>query len=139
MAELKPCPFCSGETEEILKTIAVLKKGDTVQICGAADEMFEGWEECFTVCGVSEHYILAFRDEEYTIINKLPTEYQYNGIPKGSCVCAPDNLIFGYAKGYHFTDPDWVKQYMEDLETGTIEPSVRRRALITKLERMEEM
>lgn len=127
-----------SKTEEILKTIAVLKNRDTVRIHIAGDEMHEGWEARFMVCGVSEHYILAFHDDEYTIINKLPTEYQYNGIPKGSCVCAPDNLIFGYAEGYRFTDPTWVKRYMDDLETGTIEPSVRRRARITKLERMEE-
>ena len=125
------------KTEEILKTIAALKKGDTAQIRIADDEFYGGWEESFVVCGVSEHYILAFHDEEYTIINKLPTEYQYNGIPKGSCVCAPDNLIFGYAEGYHFDDPEWVKRYMEELETGSIEPSIRRRGRITKLERKE--
>lgn len=125
------------KTEKILETIAVLKKGDTVQICVAGDEIFGAWEKCFVVCGVSEHYILAFHDEEYTIINKLPTEYQYNGIPKGSCVCAPDNLIFGYPEGYNFTDPEWVKRYIEDLETGIIEPSIRRRARIMKMERKE--
>ena len=124
-------------TEKILETIAVLKKGDTVKICVADDEIFGGWEKCFTVCGVSEHYILAFCDEEYTIINKLPTEYQYNGIPEGSCVCAPDNLLFGYVEGYRFTDPEWVQRYMGDLETGIIDPSIRRRARIMKLERKE--
>lgn len=128
----------ANETEKIVSTVAMLKNGDTIRICVAGDEMYEMWEDRFMVCGVSDHYILAFHDDEYTIINKLPTEYQYNGIPKGSCVCAPDNLIFGYAEGYRFTDPAWVKRYMGDLETGTIEPSVRRRARITKLERVED-
>lgn len=127
-----------SETEKILNTIAGLKNGDTVRIRVAGDEMHEGWEDCFLVCGVSDHYILAFCDDEYTIIHRLPTEYQHNGIPKGACVCAPDNLIFGYVGGYHFTDPMWVKQYLEDLETSTFGPSLRRRARITKLDRMED-
>ncbi len=137
------CPNCekgrmkmASETEKILNAIVGLKIGDTVRIRVAGDEMCAGWEDCFTVCGVSENYILAFHDNEYTIIHKLPTEYQYNGIPKGSCVCAPDNLIFGYAGGYCFGDPAWVKRYMDDLQAGTIEPSVRRRARIMQLERM---
>lgn len=128
-----------SRTEKILGTVARLKIGDTVKVSVAGDEMCAGWEDQFQVCGVSEHYVLAFHDDEYTIIHKLPTEYQRNGIPKGACVCAPDNLIFGYAGGYHFTDPAWVKQYLEDLGTGAIEPSVRRRGWITELERMEDM
>ena len=126
------------ETEKILNTISGLQNGEVIRIRVAGDEMCDGWESCFTVCGVSDHYILAFRDDEYTIIHKLPTQYQYNGIPKGSCVCAPDSLIFGYVKGYHFTDPAWVKEYLECLETGEFEPSVRRRARITKLELVED-
>lgn len=127
----------ANETEKIINTIAKLKNGDTVNICVNGDEMYKWWVDSFLVCGVSEHYVLAFNGDKYTIIHKLPTEYDYNGIPKGACVCAPDNLIFGYAGGYRFTDPAWVKEYLEDLETGTIEPSVRRRAWIIKLERLE--
>ena len=128
-----------NRTEKIISAIAGLKIGDTVKVSVAGDEMYTGWEDRFQVCGVSEHYVLAFHDDTYTILHKLPTEYQYNGIPKGACVCAPDNLIFGYAGGYHFTDLAWAKQYLEDLETGSIEPSVRRRAWITALERMEKV
>ena len=98
------------ETEKILNTISGLQNGDVVCIQVAGDEMHDGWEDRFQVCGVSANYILAFHDDEYTIINKLPTEYEHNGIPKGSCVCAPDNLIFGYHEGYHFTDPAWAKR-----------------------------
>ena len=126
------------ETEKILNTISGLQNGDVISIQVAGDEMHDGWEDRFQVCGVSTHYILAFYDDEYTIINKLPTEYQHNGIPKGACVCAPDNQIFGYYEGYHFTDPAWVKEYMECLETGELEPSLRRRAWITKLELAED-
>ncbi len=126
-----------NRAEKIIGTIAGLKIGDTVKVSIAGDEMCTGWEDRFQVCGVSEHYVLAFHDDEYTIIHKLPTEYQRNGIPKGACVCAPDNLIFGYAGGYHFSNPAWVEQYLEDLETGAIEPSVRRRGWITELEQEE--
>ena len=122
--------------EEIAKAIAGLKVGDTVSIRVAGDEMSEGWEEHFQICGVSDHYALAFHDETYTIIHKEPTEYPRNGIPKGMYVCAPDYLLFGYAGGYHFDDPAWVKQYLQELEVGVIEPSVRKRGWITKLEQV---
>lgn len=107
--------------------IMQLRVGDKIRV--------NGWSEAFTVCGVSENYVLAHCGQEYTIISKQPIKYQYNGIMPGAYVCAPDYLIFGYMGGYHFTDAEWVKQYLGDLESGEIEPSRRRRAQIFSLER----
>lgn len=92
------------------------------------------WDKPFTVCGVSENYVLANCRREYTIIAKRPTDYQYNGIMPGTYVCSTDNSIFGYIGGYHFYDPKWVKQYLGDLEYGEIEMSVRNRAEIYSLD-----
>lgn len=108
-------------------SIRSLRVGDKVRI--------NDWEELFTVCGVSENYVLAHCGQEYTIIAKRPTNYLYNGIHPGAYVCAPDYLIFGYFGGYHFTDPEWVKQYLGDLESGEIKMSVRNRAQIRTMER----
>ena len=107
--------------------IMQLQTGDRIHV--------NDWEEPFTVCGVSENYVLAHCGQEYTIIAKHPTNYQYNGIMPGAYVCSPDYLIFGYAGGYHFTDAEWVKQYLGDLESGKIEMSRRNRAEIYSLER----
>lgn len=92
------------------------------------------WEQPFTVCGVSENYVLAHCGQEYTIIAKRPKDYQYNGIMPGAYVCSPDNLIFGYIGGYHLDDPKWVEQYLGDIESGEIEMSVRNRAEIYSLD-----
>lgn len=107
--------------------IMQLQTGDKIRV--------NDWDEVFTVCGVSENYVLAHCGQEYTIISKQPTNYRYNGIMPGAYVCAPDYLIFGYAGGYHFTDAAWVKQYLDDLESGKIAPSIRNRAEIVSLER----
>lgn len=107
--------------------IMQLQTGDKVRV--------NDWTEIFTVCGVSENYVLAHCGQTYTIIAKRPTDYQHNGIMPGAYVCAPDYLIFGYIGGYHFTDAEWVKQYLSDLESGEIEMSIRNRAEIHSLER----
>ena len=107
--------------------IMQLQTGDKIRV--------NDWIEAFTVCGVSENYVLAHCGREYTIISKYPTDCQYNGIMSGAYVCAPDYLIFGYSGGYHFTDAEWVKQYLGDLESGEIGPSLRNRAEIYSLER----
>ena len=107
--------------------IMQLQTGDKIRV--------NDWDELFTVCGVSENYVLAHAGQEYTSIAKKPTKILYNGIMPGAYVCAPDYLIFGYIGGYHFTDAEWVKQYLSDLESGAIEMSLRRRAEIYSLER----
>ena len=107
--------------------IMQLQVGDKIRV--------NDWTGVFTVCGVSENYVLAHCGQEYTIISKQPNKYQRNGIMPGAYVCAPDNLIFGYWPGYHFTDAEWVKKYLGELESGKIEPSIRRRAQIYSLER----
>lgn len=104
-----------------------LKVGNTIQI--------NNWKDIFTVCGVSENFILAncFESKEYTIIPKKPVDYCYNGIPVGSFVCSPDHLVFGYAGGYYFDNPDWVEKYLSELETGELEISMRRREKINSI------
>ena len=111
--------------ESLIKS---LKIGDRLRI--------NHWMNLFTVCGVSDNFVLAncFESEEYTIIPKKPVDYCYNGIPIGSFVCSPDNLIFGYAGGYHFDNPDWIEKYLSELETGELEISQRRREMIAFLE-----
>jgi hypothetical protein len=93
------------------------------------------WENVFTVYGKSDNFVLAYCAEsgEYTIIPRKPVDYFYNGIPVGSFVCSPDNLVFGYPDGYHFDDPEWINQYLLDLENGEIEISIRRREKINTL------
>lgn len=87
----------------------------------------------FTVCGISPNFILAHRGQEYTIIMRYPTKYSYNGIPAGSYVCAPDFWVWGYYDGYRFDDPLWVKEYLQSLESGETEMSLRNRLHITQL------
>lgn len=116
-----------AETSLLEIFIWALRIGDKIRV--------NDWDELFTVCGVSENYVLAHCGQEYTIIAKQPTKIQHNGIMPGAYVCAPDYLIFGYFGGYHFTDAEWVKQYLSDLESGVIEMSLKRRAEIYFLER----
>lgn len=109
--------------------------GNKIMNLQIGDKIFiNDWEQPFIVCGVSDNYVLAYCGQEYTIIAKRPTDYQYNGIMPGAYVCSPDNLIFGYIGGYHFDDPKWVEQYLGDLESGEIEISVRNRAEIYSLD-----
>ncbi len=115
---------------KIVNKIMRLQIGDKLRV--------NDWDESFTVCGVSEIYVLAHSGQEYTIISKHPTNYQYNGIMAGAYVCAPDYLIFGYAGGYHFDNAEWVERYLNELEDGIIEMSIRRQAEIYSLEMVGE-
>ena len=60
--------------------IMKLQVGDKIRI--------NDWEQPFSVCGVSENYVLAYCGQEYTIIAKRPADYQYNGIMPGAYVFA---------------------------------------------------
>lgn len=106
---------------QILNIVRRLGEGDRILI--------NQWGKPFTVCGVSDHYALAWDGgEEYTIIKRDPMQYgPYNGIPKGAIVCAPDWWTVGYEGGYRFDDPAWVRKYLRDLEAGKTEMSIRRR------------
>lgn len=93
------------------------------------------WQTDFIVCGVTKNFVLANDAEQhYTIIPKMPEKYAYNGIPAGSYVCSPDFWIFGYAGGYYFDDPEWVRKYLADLESGHTEISRRKREKIDRIE-----
>lgn len=106
--------------------LSCIEIGDLIRI--------NDWDTYYTVCGISDNYILAHHEVEYTIILRWPTTFSYNGIPAGSYVCAPDFWIFGYHGGYRFCDPAWVKEYMQSLEGGETEMSVRNRAQIARIE-----
>ena len=87
------------------------------------------WKAKYTVCGLSENYVLAHYGQHYTIISRRPWEgFMFNGVRKGDIYCAPDWWIFGYFDGYYFTDEEWVKKYMTDLELGDTEMSQKKHA-----------
>lgn len=106
--------------------LAYIEIGDLIRI--------NDWDTYYTVCGTSDNYILAHHGDEYTIILRWPTTFSYNGIPAGAYVCAPDFWTLGYHGGYDFDNPTWVKEYMQSLEGGETEMSVRHRAQIARIE-----
>lgn len=112
-------------SSELGSIINSIKIGDKLSI--------NDWNAKYTVCGISEHYILAHYGRHYTIISRKPIDsigYNYNGVRHGDYVCAPDWWIFGYMNGYYFTDEEWVKEYMTSLETGETEQSQKKHAPI---------
>lgn len=112
--------------KEILNKVCNLKIGDKIRI--------NGWTDYFTVCGVSEHFALAYLNNEYTIIGKEPVDYCYNGIPIGSIICGPDWWVMGWNEGYDFNNPPWIERYMKSLEDGETEISMRRRVKVDYME-----
>lgn len=107
---------------EIIETLDSIKLGDKLSI--------NDWNAKYTVCGISQNYILAHYGQHYTIIQRypMPKNYCYNGVRDGDIRCGPDWWIFGYVDGYDFTNEDWVMKYMSDLETGYTEMSQKRHA-----------
>lgn len=97
--------------------------------------LINDWKDELTVCGVSENFVVAFQPTsgEYTIIPKTPTSFSYNGICKGSYVCAPDWWIFGWRDGYDFDNPSWVEKYLASLESGETQISTRNRERINRI------
>lgn len=110
-------------TQTILNTLSSLTLGDKLAI--------NDWHAKYTVCGISEHFVLAHYGQHYTIIDKRPVEcigYCHNGVRCGDFRCAPDWWVFGYEGGYYFTDKAWVEQYLISLETGDTELSMKHEA-----------
>lgn len=109
-------------SNEIITTLNNLKLGDKLAI--------NDWKAKYTVCGISQNYVLAHYGQHYTIIQKTPMadNYCFNGVREGDIRCAPDWWIFGYIEGYRFTDEDWVKEYLTSLETGETELSQKHHA-----------
>ena len=107
-----------------------LQVGDEIRI--------NNWTEPFTVCGVSESYVLAHCGQEFTVIGKKPTREFRNGIPYVAYVCGPDYFDFGYPGGYDFENEEWVSKYLGEFDRGSIEMSVKHRAQIISLEREEQ-
>ena len=110
------------ELKEIFSVIDSISLGDKLSI--------NDWKAKYTVCGVSQNFILAHYGQHYTIISRRPSQRTYNGVRSGDAYCAPDWWIFGYVEGYNFTDEDWVKKYMAELEQGKTEMSMKRMATI---------
>ena len=107
-------------TDEIIKTIHEIKIGDKLSI--------NDWNAKYTVCGVSQRFILAHYGQHYTIIDKTPFPYTFNAVREGDIRCAPDWWLFGYVNGYYFTNEEWVKEYLTSLETGETELSQKKHA-----------
>lgn len=120
---------------EILKVINSLQVGNMVQI--------NDWDKPMIVRGVSEHYVVVSNlfdnDCEYTILSREPNTIAYNGIPCGACICAADWWLFGILLDgyndfeYHFANQDWTTKYLESLEKGETEMSLKNRAIITNI------
>ena len=111
--------------KEIHTALSNLKIGDKLAI--------NDFKAKYTVCGLSPRFALAHYGKYYTILSRVPVNcagYNHHGVRNGDFVCAPDWWAFGYVGGYHFTDEDWVKDYMLQLESGQTEQSVRKEAPI---------
>lgn len=109
-------------TEEIIEVLKSIRLGDKLAV--------NDWKAKYTVCGISQNYVLAHYGQHYTIIAKNPTtlDYHFNGVRGNEIRCAPDWWIFGYINGYKFTDESWVKEYLISLETGETEMSQKKHA-----------
>lgn len=114
------------DRDEIFDVIDRLCTGDRIQV--------NDWEKPMKVCGVTDHYVLAYNGNEYTIISKLPQMYSHNSIYAGDPFCAMDWWVFGYADGYDFASNEWCEKYMNSLENGDTELSERHREAIYRLE-----
>ena len=110
-------------TIEVAETVNSLKLGDKLAI--------NDWRAKYTVCGISARYVLAHYGQAYTIISRRPISergYNHNGVRYGDIVCAPDWWVMGYDKGHDFTNEEWVKEYLADLESDYTSQSVRKQA-----------
>lgn len=107
---------------EIIMKINNLSIGDKLSI--------NDWNAKYTVCGISQRFVLAHYGNHYTIISRIPAPegYNYNGVRGGDIYCAPDWWIFGYVDGYDFRNKAWVDKYMADLENGDTEMSQKKHA-----------
>ena len=109
------------ENNEIIEVVKSVRLGDKLAI--------NDWHAKYTVCGLSPNFILAHYGQHYTIISRKPWEgHMFNGVREGDIYCAPDWWIFGYVDGYDFTNEEWVKKYMTDLESGDTEMSQKKHA-----------
>ena len=116
--------------DSIGKFILTLKIGDKIS--------WNNQDDWFEVVGISDRFILAWMDRGrdipfYTIISKIPYQYQHNGVMPGDWYCGPDDRIFGYHKGYHFKDNEWIEGYLDALESGEINISERNKAAIHEM------
>ena len=111
-------------TPNVSDVLASVRVGDKIVI--------NDWKAKYTVCGLSQNYVLAHYGQHYTIIQRtpMPKGYCFNGVREGDYRCAPDWWIFGYVEGYDFTNKDWVDKYMLSLETGETELSQKRHAVL---------
>lgn len=112
-------------TKEILDSVQV---GDLVKC--------NDWKKPLRVKGVSENYFVmarkAFGETLYSICEKNPWGgTRYNAMCGGMFHIGTDNMIFGWfgwneGRAYDFDDSEAVGRYLQALESGEIEVSVRR-------------
>ena len=106
-------------TKELLDSVQV---GDLIKC--------NDWTTPLRVKGVSENYFVMarkmFGGTNYSICEKKPWDgTQYNAFRCGMFHIGTDNSIFGWSGGYDFDDEANVKEYLEALESGDIELSLR--------------
>ena len=109
-------------TDDIIKVLNSIKLGDKLAI--------NDWKAKYTVCGLSQNFVLAHSGQHYTIIERhpMPDDYCLNGVRGDDIRCGPDWWVFGYVDGYDFTNKDWVAKYMTNLELGLTEISQKKHA-----------
>lgn len=113
------------DTNEIMAVLQNVRLGDKLAI--------NDWHAKYTVCGISPRFVLAHYGQHYTIIDKVPYGSNFNGVRVGDIRCAPDWWIFGYYHDYDFTNEEWVREYMLNLESGETELSQKKHAPVVFL------
>ncbi len=123
------------ENKQIESVINNLSVGDMVNV--------NDWDDPAEVKAITESFVLIANDSFYSIVGKLPNSVEYNGIELGCFVCGPDHWIFGcrdsfeYQDFYKFKDKKIAKKYLEEVESGKTHMSLKNRAKIEKIEKVE--
>lgn len=102
--------------------------------------LFDDSKFTMRVYGVSENYVLTGRcsfdgNFIYSIIRKEMWAGQYGAMNKNTFIHGPDNKVHGYLHphAYELDNPDFVRDYLDDLERGRIEMSAKSSRSFYKL------
>lgn len=109
-------------TKELLDSIKV---GDEIKC--------NDWDESMRVVGVSDNYFIMVHGNYYSICEKKPIDHTRNYYTKDSFRIGDDDLVFGKIGGYKWEDEDFVKKYLDELETGETQLSARRAVDLKKI------
>lgn len=109
---------------------------DSVQIGDLVKTNYSNYP--LKVYGVSANYFvmarLAFGNWIYSVCEKkLWTGVRHNAMRGGEFHIGRDDWVFGNPEGYHFSDPEWVKRYLEEFENGETQLSHRASVPLTRI------